>query len=241
MRSYRDLPIRSKLQGIIVVTSGVALLVASAGLTIYTRATLLRDKMQELSTAASIIGSNSTAALTFSDRKEAAAIIETLQANVNVVVACTYDRTGALFAKYDRSGPGVDCPAWHPEEDKSENMAGHLAVFQTIRLQEQTVGGIFVESDLRDLNRQAARFLGIVLVLLTASMAIALLLASVLQRIISGPIGQLAATAVSVDERQDYSIRAAKRGNDEVGALFDAFNHMLEHIHMRDRELQVCP
>jgi len=238
MRSYRDLPIRTKLQGIILSTSGAALLVASAGLSIYARATLLRAKMQELSTAARIVGSNSTAALAFGDRKEAAAILGTLRANPNVIIACTYDRTGSVFATYNRGVPEIDCPAMPPREDDIETAAGRMILSQQIRLRAQTVGAILVQSDLQDLNRQVARFLGIVLLLLLASMTIALALASVLQRIISEPIRELAATAVSVDERRDYSIRAAKRGDDEVGALFDAFNHMLEHIHLRDMELQ---
>lgn len=242
MRSYRDLPIRTKLQGIIVVTCGVALLVALAGLSVYARTTLLRAKRQELYTAAKIVGSNSTAALAFGDRKEAEAILATLRMNANVIVACIYDRRGAVFARYSRGAPGISCPASDRVQAGNEVVARHMVLFQEIDLNGQSLGTMFVESDLNDVDRQVYRFLGIVAVLLVASMAIALALASVLQRVISEPIRLLAATALSVDEHQDYSIRAKakKLGDDEVGALFDAFNRMLEHIHARDVELQIA-
>lgn len=115
---------------------------------------------------------------------------------------------------------------------------GHLVLSQEILLGGQSLGTIFLETDLTDLNREVASFLEIVLLVLLASMAIALALASALQRVISEPVRQLAATARYVDEHQDYSVRAEKHSRDEVGALFDAFNRMLDHIQQRDTELQ---
>jgi PAS domain S-box-containing protein len=73
---------------------------------------------------------------------------------------------------------------------------------------------------------------------LLASLAVAFLLSSRLQRVISGPIRELAETALSVSIREDYSIRAGKRGNDEIGLLIDQFNGMLNRIPQRDSALQ---
>src|SRR5207245_1871940 len=75
-----------------------------------------------------------------------------------------------------------------------------------------------------------------------AVMAVALLAASplsmVLQGAISQPILALAETAKAVSTRQDYSVRAAKLGADELGALTDAFNQMLGRIEDQKNELQ---
>jgi signal transduction histidine kinase len=117
-------------------------------------------------------------------------------------------------------------------------VGGHMVLSQKIALCGQSLGIIYLETDLKDLNRELMNFLEIVLLVLLASMTIALALASALQRIISEPIRQLAATALSIDEHQDYSIRASKHGDDEVGALFAAFNRMLDYIQQRDTELQ---
>jgi len=55
---------------------------------------------------------------------------------------------------------------------------------------------------------------------------------------VSGPIRELADTALSVTTQKNYSIRAAKRGDDEIGLLFDQFNSMLDRIQQRDTALQ---
>src|SRR5213075_3154957 len=63
-------------------------------------------------------------------------------------------------------------------------------------------------------------------------------MSSVLQRSISRPILALADTAKAISDRKDYSVRARKVGEDELGLLTDAFNQMLDHIHERDSALR---
>jgi len=73
-------------------------------------------------------------------------------------------------------------------------------------------------------------------VVLLASLG-AYLASSRLQAIISGPILSLAGVAEAVSEDKDYSTRASKQSNDEVGLLIDSFNEMLEQIERRDAAL----
>ncbi len=65
-----------------------------------------------------------------------------------------------------------------------------------------------------------------------------LLLASQLQRVISKPILQLLDTAKAITEKQNYSARAQKTSDDELGVLIDGFNAMLDQIQERDSALQ---
>src|SRR6202049_1542149 len=102
MRWYLDLSIRLKLQTIVMVTSAAALLVASVVFTLYDRSTFLRAKTQDLSASAKMVGSNSTAALSFGDAKSAREILAALQAKQNVINACIYDKDGRVFAIYSR-------------------------------------------------------------------------------------------------------------------------------------------
>ena len=62
-----------------------------------------------------------------------------------------------------------------------------------------------------------------------ASGLVAFLVSSQLQRLISGPILSLVQTARAVTEEKNYSVRAVKQNDDELGVLIDAFNEMAEH------------
>jgi two-component system sensor histidine kinase/response regulator len=234
----RDLSIRTKLQGILVVTSGVALLVASVAFTLYDRATFVRAKKDDLSAAARMVGVNSTAALAFGDSKAAGEVLTALQAKQHVTNACVYDKDGRVFAKYTRAGSSGAFSPPPMQKVGSAMVARHMTIFQPITLNGESIGTIFIEADLEDLRDRTTRFVEIAALVLLASLAVAFLLSSRLQRVISGPIAELAETATSVSTHGNYSVRATKRANDEIGLLFDQFNLMLGRIQQRDLALQ---
>jgi len=72
------------------------------------------------------------------------------------------------------------------------------------------------------------------------SMLVSLPIASRLQRVISRPILHLAEVEMRVSREQDFSLRAVKEGEDELGVLIDGFNDMLERVQSRDAELRVA-
>jgi two-component system, sensor histidine kinase and response regulator len=237
MRSYQDMSIRHKLQAIVLAACGVALLVASAAFTIYDRTTFFRTKTEDLIASAKMIGSNSTAALTFHDSKSAREILSALQAKVHVVDACVYDSDGKVFAKYTRDSTQVGfCPP--AQSDRSRAMAQHMGLFQDIALNGDSIGTIYIETDLEDLHDRLLRFVVIDFAVLLGSLAIAFLLSFRLQRVISGPIRELAEIASSVSAHENYSVRAVKTSEDEIGVLFDQFNGMLSRIQLRDVAIQ---
>src|SRR3984893_17310877 len=110
MRWYQDLSIPIKLRAIVMITCGVALVVAAVLFTLYDRATFLREKTQDLIASAKMIGSNSAAAVRFHDTRLAREVLNALQAKQHVVNACIYDSDGTVFAKYSRSPAHVDFP-----------------------------------------------------------------------------------------------------------------------------------
>ena len=72
------------------------------------------------------------------------------------------------------------------------------------------------------------------------SLLVSLLLASQLQKLISRPILHLAEVETRVSREKDYSLRAVKEADDELGVLIDGFNDMLGQIQSRDAELTVA-
>src|SRR5713101_3366038 len=151
MRRYQDLSISTKLQAIVMVTCGAALVVAAVLFTLYDRATFLREKTQDLVASAKMIGSNSTAALSSHDTRLARELLNALQAKQHVVNACIYDSDGTVFAKYSRSSTHFDFPPLPTaHEGGTTIVAGHMVLFQEIVLHHDSFGTIYIEADLGD-------------------------------------------------------------------------------------------
>ena len=238
MGGYRDLSIRKKLQGIVMVTSAAALLVASVVFTLYDRSTFLFAKKQDLRASAQMVGSNSTAALSFGDAEAGREVLSALQAKQNVIHACIYDKRGHVFASYSRNAADQGFSPPQVRDERTTMVGGNMDLFHPITLNGEFIGTIFLEADLVDLRQRLARFLQIDFLVLLGSLGVAFMLSSWLQRVISGPIQELAATASSVSANENFSIRAVKKGNDEIGLLFDQFNRMLDRLQQRDTDLQ---
>ena len=80
-------------------------------------------------------------------------------------------------------------------------------------------------------------YLGIVALVMGGALAAALLLSAWLQRALTRPILEVAAAARAVVERRDYSVRAGRSTDDEIGVLADAFNSMLKEVDTRSQAL----
>jgi signal transduction histidine kinase/CheY-like chemotaxis protein len=98
-------------------------------------------------------------------------------------------------------------------------------------------GAILMIAD--DLQAQRARIrtqATAVAAILVAGLLISFLLSSFLQGIVGTPIAALSETAQTIADRGDYSIRATRSTNDEIGVLVQAFNRMLDEIEASQRE-----
>jgi two-component system, sensor histidine kinase len=226
MRTFHNFSIRRKLEGIVMLTCGAALLVAAVIFTLYDRITFLRSNADDLATTTEMIGDNSTAALTFSDSDSARETLGALRAKEHIVFACIYNQSGKVLAKYSRDLALSDFTPPVPQKGGSATQNGSKVLFHSILLQGQPIGSIYIEEDLGEFSDRFARVLGIAFLVLLVSLLLAYFLSSRLQRVVSGPIRELAETALSVSTHENYSNRARKKSGDEIGFLFDQFNGM---------------
>src|SRR5688572_2392211 len=104
MQTFRDVSIKRKLTSIMMIISVVGLLVSCASFIVYDQVFSRRTMVRELSSLAEIVGSNSTAAITFNDQKSATEILSALSARPNISSACLYTPEGKPFAFYLRPG-----------------------------------------------------------------------------------------------------------------------------------------
>jgi PAS domain S-box-containing protein len=237
MRFLKNLSLQRKQMLIIMLTSSVALLLAGAAFIAYDTVTFRRELVGSVSVLAEAIGNNCAAAIDFNDPKTAEDTLAALHANGNIVSACVYSRDGQVFAVYQREGASPFLPP-AMRGASQEFMGDELHLFRPVMQRGEVVGAIFVASDLKDLSSRLMRYLGIVGLVLLASFLAALALSSRLQRLVSDPILNLAQVARTVAQDKNYSLRAEKHSNDEIGQLVDGFNEMLAQIQRRDAVLQ---
>jgi two-component system sensor histidine kinase/response regulator len=234
----REVSIRQKLTRIVMLTSSVALLLACLVFAIYDAISFRQAQTRNLSTLAQIIGSNSTAALAFNDANAAREILGGLSAEKQIVSACIYTKDGVVFAKYLRGDPSAHFMPPAIQAEGVHSTQSRLIWFQRVILDSEPVGIVYLESDGTEFYARIERFAGIVVLVLLGSSLVAWFLSGRLQRIISDPILQLARTASIVSLEKDYSLRAVKQNQDELGILVDRFNEMMAEIQARDSALQ---
>lgn len=240
IRSFSNIPIRQKLTFISMVTSGAALLLASAGFLIYEQVAFKRSLLSDLASTAEMIGLNSAAALSFDDAGSATQTLASLAVQPHITAACLYDRDGVRFATYRRAGaPPV---AFGPAPARAQEQFGtdHLELSRPIVLRRESIGTIVLHSDLQALRERLQSYALIVGLVMLVSMAITYVITARLRRAIAEPVSGLAAIAGRVAAESNYALRAVKHGDDELGRFIDVFNGMLTQIQARDAELQAA-
>ena len=237
MFSLKNLSIKRKLTSVIMLTSCAALLAACGAFVGYELLTYRKTMVQELSTLAEITGRNCAAAVDLDRPEDAEKTLESLNAEPQILGACIY-KDGKTWAKYPKERMEF------PERPLGEShlFAGnHLALSRFILDPEgKQVGTIYFQSSLEKMHRRLWQYVGIVIVVLIVASIGAFILSARLQGLISEPILELAQVSRAVSEQKDYSVRAVKRTQDEVGFLIDQFNEMLAQIQKREQALEAA-
>lgn len=236
--AFEDLPIRRKLMTIILGTSGAVLLVVCSTFLGYEFITFRQFSVQQLSTLGEIIATNSTAALAFDNRDDATDVLSALMAEHHVVAASLYDKQGNLFAHYPADAADAGFPG-RPLADGYHFQSGYLVGFApVVQVKGQRLGTLYLKSDMVALYDRLRLYGGIAVLAIAAASLVAYILSRKLQQQISRPILALAETAKAVSVQRDYSVRALKFGQDELGLLTTAFNDMLAQIEEQNLALQ---
>lgn len=238
MNWYHDLPIRRKLFAAFLGTNVVALLVACVAFIATERITFRQGLVRNLTVLADALGQNSTAALSFANKEDAEEILQALRIEPSVVAGCLYSETGEVFAVYPPGTAARDLPELPHTDDQVRFEGGHVELFRPIMLDDKRVGTICLKAGLEQLDQRIRAFIGISILVILGSLLLALALSARLQRTISGPILNLAETTKRIAESKDYTLRATKQTEDEIGHLTDSFNHMLTDIAERTGALQ---
>jgi signal transduction histidine kinase len=259
MHHFQNLPVRHKITAITLMTILVVSLISSTVFVTIESRGARRAMVEELTTIAGIAADSSAAALVFDDPASAEETLAALRAEPNIVWARIYRTNGELFARYPTNDESLEAAggtadAGHVglvtaavEVPTQSRMAeqllyrdGGLELTTPIVLDGDTIGWMALRSSLAQIATAIGTYIFIALVVVLISLAVAYLLVSRLQAVITSPIEHLLETMEAVSARQDYGIRAKPRGADELGSLIDGFNRMLAEIQRHETGLRAA-
>lgn len=167
------------------------------------------------------------APVSFADGQGIRDAVAVLRARPQILGAWVHDKSGTLL---HAAGTAVLRPTRSTQGGLAD---GWLQVTEPIVVGSDTLGHVTLHVSLADAQRKLqAQALAAAGTSLLAAF-VALLLSQRLARRISVPVAQLAATASTITQEQNYQLRLPPAGSDEVGIAVSAFNHMLAEIERR--------
>lgn len=231
--------VRRRLMRVVMTTTFLALLLSAVALLIYELQTRRVTWLGELQTQSTLIAQASLPALNFDDRRVAAETLDLLRLRPEIEAAALYGNDGRLFASYVKTGESWPPPPRAQRNDGPVFDGQRVLMQQRIEQDGELAGTVVLQARYAILPRLLGYVIILAIVML-ASLALAALVANNLQRAITDPIVSVASVARQVVQRRDYALRARKTTQDEVGALVDAFNNMLQELGDQAQELRAA-
>ena len=230
--------LRVKMTLVSVAISLAAMTLLSIAIVVAMRYTFRQHLAAEVATTAQLIAGNAGAAVLFNDAKDAGALLDALRANKSVLSSGLYGRDGRPLASFHRDHRVARVPGQAPLAAFLRISWDEIETAAEVLVEGASVGRVYLRADLGEMHRFTTKIAGYLAAALLAAGALAWILSSRLQGVIARPVDDLARTAEEVSSSKNYALRARKFGEDELSALTDSFNEMLETIQNRDGALR---
>jgi diguanylate cyclase (GGDEF)-like protein/PAS domain S-box-containing protein len=232
-----NLPINRKLLLILLFSSTVSLLFAGSLLVMLEISEFQRTTKEDLTALAGVIGNRSSAALMFDDRNLAVENLAVFNNIPAVQVTCLYNEKNTIFVGLANSNqPKQTCPN-SITETQNRFEKKELIVVKPIIIDKDKVGTVYIRADLSRTYVRKIQFIGLLFMVLVVVSLLSFLLSQPLLKLISTPVKNLVNTVKKIIDTGDYSLRASKLSNDEMGVLVDSFNSLIETVESQNQAL----
>ena len=244
MRFIKDLSIVKKLILMMITSSILTLILVIATVVYFNIETIKNRAIQHLSILSEVIAERSTAAIIFLDEIQAEKNLKALRHAKYVELACLYNAETTIVGQYTNPAAHQKKLLTCPKDIKNDLSRGrytqnHLILTQSIILDESIIGYLYIATTdafiLEEFYQGIYQYLFIIILVILFN----LFIANYFQRFISRPIRELSLTAIKIADNNDFSLRAKKTNNDELGDLVDAFNQMLQQTEKYEKVLLI--
>jgi signal transduction histidine kinase len=233
MRTVRR-SLRAKIVMVVLLTTFAALAVSAVALLIYEVRNYGAFLVEDATTQAELLADITAPALAFDDPAAAETNLALLSRRREIDAAAVYAPDGSLFATYTRT-PDTKVPPLGPAGSTIEGTA--LTVFHPVVQNDQVLGTVYLRSSY-DLGDRVLDYLLILLGVMLPSFLVAMLISLWLAGGVTNPLQSLTGVARHIIERRDFTRRAARTTDDEIGVFVDAFNAMVAEVGQRAEDLE---
>ncbi len=237
----RNLSIKNKLLAIQLFSAFSGLFLAAVLLVFFEVSEFKQSRQDDLTAIAELIAHRSTAALLFNDEQLAKDNLSSLEQFSIFRSACIYDFKGLVFASIQSSAENTALPcndSYDGQQTYFEQT--QLYVYQPIVLDSEHIGTLLIHTDLSQVFIHKLKYIGLLTMVLLAGTIITFLLAIPLLNVIIIPLKKLLTLVNQVTLDKNYSRRAKKQYDDELGTLVEAFNDMLSTVESQNNALTVA-
>lgn len=178
---------------------------------------------------AKLVGEYSVSPIVFEDRNGGFDVLQKVSTIDEIEQAYIFDAKGRVFADYQKSENDILVPKFEKKET-SEFLDGFLHVYQPINYLNTYYGTTYLKVSTQHLTDRLNSQIRWMLLFGLGILLLSWILANKLQKLISKPVLKLASHANEISKRKDFSLRIEKGSSDEIGMLYDRFNHMVEQV-----------
>jgi signal transduction histidine kinase/CheY-like chemotaxis protein len=226
--------LRAKIVIVVLLTTFTALAVAAVALLIYEVRNVRAFLLADAATQAEIVADITAPALAFDDPAAAETNLTLLSRRQEIDAAAVYSADGRLFASYSR-GPDSSFP---PLGAPGTTIDGRtMTIFEPVVQNDDVLGTVYLRSSY-EIGDRVRDYVLILLGVMVPSFVVAGLISLWLAGSVTGPLHAATDVARHVIERRDFTRRAPRSTDDEIGVFVGAFNTMVAEVGQRAADLE---
>lgn len=226
-----------KLILITMVTTVATLLFFATLSTSFFVYSLRSSLLTEYDTLADVIAANLSASLLFNDQEFAAESLSMLEKQPEINSVCVFNSEHEFFASYHRNR--INSQICTLEKGLGYRFVGNqLTVARAINVNSREIGFITLIVTMDRIQHNLWSMALVIGSALIFSIILALYITRKMRHIILRPVISLVEVAEEVRQKGNYSVRAARTSEDELGKLVETFNSMLDQVEKHNAELE---
>ncbi len=200
-----------------------------------------KDFIHEIQIIGKMVSEHISAAVIFDDREGGSEIIKKVESLPFIVEVAVYNPSGELFVHYQKKDSRQRITKKHYSESDTYSEFEHQYVIQRMKVGNPTnsIGTLVIVSQLDPVKEKKQQLLLSILGIFIVLQPFFFILGIWLKKIIVIPIMNLLTTVQRISSEKQYSQKAAKISDDELGELCDGFNDMIEQIQIREQDLKI--